>query len=81
MESAPPCIVLRDTFIMKLGYLSQLPSFHGMESENPYFHLNDFNSLCQAIKERDTTINSMKLTLFPFTLKDKAKYRLNNFRS
>ena len=56
------------------SYLSKLPSFNGMESENPYLHLNDFNSLCQAIKERDTFIDAMKLTLFPFTLKDKDKY-------
>ena len=52
-----------------------------MESDNPYLHLNDFNRLCQAIKERDTSIDSMKLTLFPFTLKDKAKYWLRNLKS
>ena len=65
-------------FIVKPGYFSPLPSFHGMESENPYLHLNDFNRLCQAIKERDTSIDAMKLTLFPFTLKDKATELLQN---
>ena len=81
MESAPPCLVISGTFIVKLGYLCQLPSFQGMESKNSYLHLNYFNSFYQAIKERDTSINAMKLTFFPSTLKDKAKYWLNNLKS
>ena len=52
-----------------------------MEGENSYLHLNDFNNLCQAIKETDTSIDAMKLTLSPFNLKDKAKYWLNNLKS
>ena len=34
-----------------------------------------------TLKEMDTSIDSMKHTLFPFTLKDKAKYCLNNLKS
>ena len=38
------------------------------------------NNLCQVIKERDTSIEVMKLTLFTFTLNDKTKYWSNNLK-
>ncbi|RVW24612.1 hypothetical protein CK203_113839 [Vitis vinifera] len=50
-----------------------LPQFHGMENENPYTHIKDFEEVCHTFQEGTTSIDLMRLKLFPFTLKDKAK--------
>ena len=50
-----------------------LPTFHGMESENPYTHIMEFEEVCSTFKEDITTLDLMRLKLFPLTLKDKAK--------
>ena len=57
-----------------------LSTFHGMESENPYSHVRDFEEVCNTFKEETTTVDSMRLKLFPFILKDKAKFWLNSLR-
>ena len=57
-----------------------LPTFHGMESENPYSHIKEFEDVCNTFQEGGTTIDLMRLKLFPFTLKDKAKVWLNSLR-
>ena len=50
-----------------------LPTFHGMESENPYTHISEFEKVCNTFKEDTTTLDLMRLKPFPFTLKNKAK--------
>ena len=50
-----------------------LPTFHGMESENPYAHIKEFEDVCNTFLEGGASIDLMRLKLFPFTLKDKAK--------
>ena len=57
-----------------------LPTFHGMESENPYTHIKEFEEVCNTFKEDTTTIDLMRLKLFLFALKDKAKIWLNSLR-
>ncbi|RVW62965.1 hypothetical protein CK203_062373 [Vitis vinifera] len=57
-----------------------LPTFHGMESENPYQHIKEFEDVCNTFLEGGASINLMRLKLFPFTLKDKAKVWLNSLR-
>ena len=58
-----------------------LPTFHGMESENPYTHIREFEEVCNTFKEDTIPVDLMRLKLFPFTLKDKAKIWLNSLRS
>ncbi|RVW73643.1 hypothetical protein CK203_057036 [Vitis vinifera] len=55
-----------------------LPNFHGMESENPYSHIKEFEEVCNTFREGGASIDLMRLKLFPFTLKDKAKIWLNS---
>ncbi|KAL6347690.1 hypothetical protein AAG906_026219 [Vitis piasezkii] len=50
-----------------------LPQFHEMENENPYTHIKDFEEVCHTFQEEAALIDLMRLKLFPFTLKDKAK--------
>ena len=47
-----------------------LPTFHGMENENPYSHIRDFEEVCTTIKEGITDMDLLKLKAFPLTLKD-----------
>nr|CAN68891.1 hypothetical protein VITISV_019181 [Vitis vinifera] len=51
-----------------------------MESENPYAHIKEFEDVCNTFREGGTSIDLMRLKLFPFTLKDKAKIWLNSLR-
>ena len=51
-----------------------LPIFHGMDSENPYSHISEFEEVCNTFKEETATVDLMRLKLFPFTLKIKQKY-------
>ena len=53
-----------------------LPTFHGMESENPHSHMKEFEEVFNAFNEETDTVDLMRLKLFPFTLKDKAPQTL-----
>ncbi|RVW88791.1 Retrovirus-related Pol polyprotein from transposon 17.6 [Vitis vinifera] len=64
----------------KTPYCTPLPTFHGMESENPYSHIKEFEEVCNTFREGGASIDLMRLKLFPFTLKDKAKIWLNSLR-
>ena len=79
--SAPSCIVPQiEEMVVKPYLVPLLPTFHGMESENPYTHIREFEEVCNTFKEDTTTVDLMRLKLFPFTLKDKAKIWLNSLR-
>ena len=72
--SAPSYIVPPTEEMVVRPYLVPLlPIFHGMESENPYTHIREFEEVCNTFKEDITTVDLMRLKLFPFTLNDKAK--------
>ena len=57
-----------------------LPTFHGMENENPYTHIRDFEEVCTTFKEGAIDMEMLKLKAFPLTLKDKAKIWLYSLR-
>ena len=63
--SAPSCIVPPTVnMIVKPYILPLLPTFHGMESENPYTHIQDFEEDCNTLKEDATNLDLMKLKFF-----------------
>ena len=79
--SAPSCIVPPvEDMIVRPYILPLLPTFHGMESENPYSHILDFEEVCNTFKEDATNLDLRRLKFFPLTLKDKAKIWLNSLR-
>ncbi|WKA12844.1 hypothetical protein VitviT2T_030195 [Vitis vinifera] len=79
--SAPSCIVPPTEQLVIRPYLVPLlPTFHGMESENPYAHIKEFEDVCNTFQEGRASIDLMRLKLFPFALKDKAKIWLNSLR-
>ena len=72
--SAPSCIIPPVEDVVVRPYLVPLlPTFHGMENENPYTHIRDFEEVCTIFKEGAIYMDLLKLKAFPLTLKDKAK--------
>ena len=47
--------------------------FADLPSEDAAIHLNKFVDLCDMQKKKDTDNNIVKLNLFPFSLRDRAK--------
>ena len=64
--------------IVRPYILPLLATFHGMETENLYTHIQDFEEVCNTFKEEATNLDLMRLNFFPLTLKDKAKIWLNS---
>jgi hypothetical protein len=74
--SVPSCIVFpRDAshFNFKSGIIQLLPTFHGLDLENPYLYLREFEEVCNTYNDLNCSMNTIRLKLFPFPLKAKAK--------
>ncbi|CAN6455423.1 unnamed protein product [Victoria cruziana] len=50
-----------------------LPSFHGLASEDPYRHLDEFLDVCATVKISHVDDGALRLRLFPFSLKERAR--------
>jgi len=78
----PSCIVLPQTtathFELKPSVIQLLPSFHGLEREDPYLHIKEFLDICSTFRFQNFNDESIRLRMFPFSLKDKAKAWLNS---
>ena len=71
---SPSCIVPPVEDVTVRPYLVPLlPTFHGIENENPYTHIRDFEEVCTTFKEGATDMELLKLKAFHLTLTDKAK--------
>ncbi|RVW80044.1 hypothetical protein CK203_055808 [Vitis vinifera] len=78
--SAPSCIVPpTEQLVIRPHIVPLLPTFHGMESENPMPISRNLKMFVIHSRGR-SFIDLMRLKLFPFTLKDKAKIWLNSLR-
>ena len=79
--SAPSCIVPPSKDIIIKPYIvPMLPTFHGMESENPYSHIREFEEVYSTFKEDISNVDMMRLKFFPLIMKDMAKIWLNSLR-
>ena len=47
--------------------------FYGMLNEDPNNHIANFLEICDTLKYNGVSNDALRLRLFPFTLKDKAK--------
>jgi len=74
------CIRITNTnanhYEIKSSVIKLLPSFYGLNKKDPYKHLDEFLEVYSTIKIQNFSDDALRLTLFPFSLKDKAKYWL-----
>ncbi|XP_021995751.2 uncharacterized protein LOC110892925 [Helianthus annuus] len=61
------------TFEVRTTALQSLPKFKGLATEEPYFHLETYVSICNTIGGQWFSADDVKLVLFQFSLEDKAK--------
>ena len=79
--SSPSCIIPPEEDVAVRPYLVPLLlTFHGMENENPYTHIRDFEEVCTTFEEGAFDMDLLKPKAFPLTLKDKAKIWLKSLR-
>ncbi|KAL5722473.1 hypothetical protein ACHQM5_005989 [Ranunculus cassubicifolius] len=57
-----------------------LPKFHGLDSESPYLHLNEFDEVCHTLYIANVSKDVVRQKLFPFSLKEKAKSWFQSLR-
>ena len=72
----PSCITLLAltvNFEIKSGMIQMLPVFRGLANKNRYQHVREFEGICGTMKYHQMTEESLKLRLFPFSLKERAK--------
>ena len=53
--------------------MSMLPIFHGKPSEDPYRHVDELSQVCEINHLQNVPADTMKMKLFPATLRDQAK--------
>ena len=58
---------------MKSEMIRLLPMYQGVDSENPYSFMRDFEDVCSAFLSTGSPFHIICMVLFPFTLKEKAK--------
>ena len=79
--NAPSCIIpIADDVVVRPYLVPLLPTFHGMENENPYTHIREFEEVCTTFKEGVPDMDLLKRKEFPLTHKDKGKIWLNSLR-
>ena len=60
-------------FLMKSKMIRLLPVYQGVDSENPYSFMRDFEDVCSAFLSTRLPLHIICMVLFPFSLKKKAK--------
>ena len=67
--------VAANNFEVKSGLLNVIENnkYHGLALEDPFDHLDKFDSYCGLSKTNGVSEDALKLKLFPFSLGDKAR--------
>ena len=78
----PSCITFTPaagaTYSLSPQLINSVPHFYGKPNEDPNSHLREFYDLCRTQFPPGLTAEQLKLILFPFSLKDHAKWWLNS---
>ncbi|KAM2667418.1 hypothetical protein EV2_019114 [Malus domestica] len=66
---------------LKTIHFNMMPSFHGMSTEDPLARIRDiFNMVSNMALVEGVTEEHLRMKVFPYTMKDKAKTWLNSLR-
>ncbi|CAL2246504.1 unnamed protein product [Prunus armeniaca] len=57
-----------------------LPSFYGLPNEDPLTHIKNIFNAVSSFPLTGVTEDQLRIRVFPYTLKDKAKYWLNSLK-
>ena len=74
-----------EDIIIKPYIVPLLPTFHGMESENPYSHIREFEEVCNTFKEDISNVDLMTIRdggdmLAEFLKKFFSTYKTNTLK-
>ncbi|CAN6446712.1 unnamed protein product [Victoria cruziana] len=58
---------------IKAATINMLLSFHGLATDDPYRHLDEYLDMCATVKILHVDDGALRLRLFPFSLKDRAR--------
>jgi hypothetical protein len=77
VESSKP--ITSSGYELRTGliHLVQKHTFSGSDSENPYFHLADFEQTCACLRIEGMADETLRWKLFPFSLMGEAKHWYN----
>ena len=79
----PSCITIPrhiGNFHFRNGMIPLLPTFHGIGNERAYLHIREFEEVCGTFADQTCPFEIVRLKLFPFSLKEKAKAWLLSLR-
>jgi len=78
----PSCLQLPNVTVanyeIKSSIIQMLSSFYGLNNEDPYKHIDEFLEICSTIKMHGFSEDALRMRLFPFSLKEKAKHWLKS---
>ncbi|KAI5343489.1 hypothetical protein L3X38_011365 [Prunus dulcis] len=81
---ASPSSILLPTaarnYELKSSHLNMLPSFYGLPNEDPLTHIKDIFNVVSSFPLTGVTEEQLRMRVFPYPLKDKAKYWLNSLK-
>jgi hypothetical protein len=76
--TTPSCLRLPNItathYEIKPNTIQSLPTFLGLTHENPYDFLSEFQTICSTIELTGFTEDALKMRIFIFALKDRAKH-------
>jgi len=61
-----------NNYELKPKYITILPKFFGLESEDAYMFINEFEKVCAMMKIKKLSDDGVKLRFIPFSLRDNA---------
>ncbi|XP_038687514.1 uncharacterized protein LOC119986894 [Tripterygium wilfordii] len=84
IPESPSCIVLPTAarnYELKTIHFNMMPSFHGLSSEDPLSHIREILNMVSSMSlSTGVTEEHLRLKIFPYTMKDKARTWLNGLR-
>ncbi|CAL8993193.1 unnamed protein product, partial [Prunus brigantina] len=77
IPNSPLCILLLPTearnYDLKSSHFHMLSSFYGLPNKDPLAHIKEFYSVVSGLPLQGVSEANMRMRVFPYTLKDRAK--------